>query len=112
YGSFHGTRVKEQVYAPDWSTPERVAYTNQLFELLVQLAPSGAACSVSTVPASFKCFIAKEPARKKAIFANLTAVGRAIASLARKADRDLHLGLEPEPCCLIETSTETVDFFD
>jgi hypothetical protein len=21
YGSFHGTRVKEQVYAPDWSTP-------------------------------------------------------------------------------------------
>ena len=39
YGSFHGTRVKEQVYAPDWSTPERVAYTCQLFELLVQLLP-------------------------------------------------------------------------
>src|SRR5688572_30691702 len=39
YGSFHGTRVKEQVYAPDWSTPERAAYTRQLFELLVQLGP-------------------------------------------------------------------------
>ncbi|MEO5959216.1 MAG: metabolite traffic protein EboE [Opitutaceae bacterium] len=112
YGSFHGTRVKEQVYAPDWSTPERVAYTQQLFELLVQLAPPGAACSVSTVPASFKGFVAAEPERRKAIFANLTTVGRSIAALATKSGRDLHLGLEPEPCCLIETSEETVAFFN
>lgn len=111
YGSFHGTRVKEQVYAPDWSTPERVAYTVQLFELLAQLAPPGAACSVSTVPASFKGVIAAEPARRAAIFRNLTACARAIAALAEKTGRDLHLGLEPEPCCLIETSEETVAFF-
>src|SRR4051812_13117549 len=84
YGSFHGTRVKEQVYAPDWSTPERVAYTKQLFELLVQLAPAGAACSVSTVPASFKAFVAADPARRSAIFTHLTACGRAIAELANK----------------------------
>jgi hypothetical protein len=112
YGSFHGTRVKEQVYAPDWSTPERAAYTRQLFELLVQLGPKDAGGSVSTVPGSFKGFIAQEPARKKAIFANLTATGRAIAALAQKTGRDLHLGLEPEPCCLFETSGETVDFFN
>src|SRR5688500_8448009 len=56
YGSFHGQRVKEQVYTPDWSTPERVAYTLQLFELLVHLAPPDAPGSVSTVPASFKGF--------------------------------------------------------
>jgi hypothetical protein len=112
YGSFHGTRVKEQVYAPDWSTPERVAYTQQLFELLVQLGAKEAGGSVSTVPASFKGFIAQEPARRKAIFANLTAVGRAVAALAQKSGRDLHLGLEPEPCCSIETSAETVDFFN
>src|SRR5438046_2113027 len=30
YGSFHGRRVKEQVYAPDWSTPDRLTYTNRL----------------------------------------------------------------------------------
>ncbi len=112
YGSFHGTRVKEQVYAPDWSTPERLAYTRLLFELLVQLAPPGAAGSVSTVPASFKAFVAAEPARRKAIFANLTACGRYLAELAEKSGRDLHLGLEPEPLCLIETSEETVAFFN
>lgn len=112
YGSFHGTRVKEQVYAPDWSTPERVAYTQQLFELLVKLLPPGVAGSVSTVPASFKGFVAAEPARRAAIFKNLTTCGRAIAALAEKSGRDLHLGLEPEPCCLIETTEETVAFFN
>ena len=129
YGSFHGTRVKEQVYAPDWSTAERVVYTQQLFELLVQLAPPGAECSVSTVPASFKGFFSdmggtpmprgtgvppvglEDTARRAAIFKNLTACARSIAALAEKTGRDLHLGLEPEPCCLIETSEETVQFF-
>ena len=27
YGSFHGTRVKEKVFQPDWTSPERVSYT-------------------------------------------------------------------------------------
>lgn len=111
YGSFHGTRVKEQVYAPDWATPERLAYTRQLFELLVQLTPAGGSGSVSTVPGSFKGFIAADPGRRAAIFRNLTACGRAIAAVAEKSGRDLHLGLEPEPCCLFETSEETVAFF-
>jgi hypothetical protein len=112
YGSFHATRVKEQVYAPDWSTPERLGYTMQLFDLLTQLAPPGDACSVSTVPASFKDFVAREPERRVAIFKNLSACARSIALLAEKRGRDLHLGLEPEPCCLIETSEETVAFFN
>lgn len=111
YGSFHGRRVKEQVYAPDWSTPERVAYTQQLFQLLVQLTPPGEAASVSTVPASFKAFITAEPFRRAVIFSHLTAIGHYIADLSEKTGRDLHLGLEPEPCCLLETSAETVEFF-
>ncbi|MGH8017302.1 MAG: metabolite traffic protein EboE [Opitutaceae bacterium] len=111
YGGFHGTRVKESVSAPDWSTPERVAYTLQLFELLVQLTPPDAEASVSTVPASFKAFVAAEPRRREAIFRNLAACGRAIAELANKTGRDLHLGLEPEPLCYFETSEETVQFF-
>ena len=112
YGSFHGTRVKEQVYAPDWSTPERVEYTLRLFSLLAELAPAGAAASVSTVPASFKAFVAAEPARRARIFARLTECARGIAELAARTGRDLHLGLEPEPCCEIETTAETVAFFD
>src|SRR5256885_1572809 len=54
YGQFHGTRVKEKVYLPDWTSPERVAYTNLLFDLLAQLVPAGVEGSVSTVPCGFK----------------------------------------------------------
>ncbi|PTY03854.1 hypothetical protein DB347_21770 [Opitutaceae bacterium EW11] len=111
FGSFHGTRVKEQVYAPDWSSPERLAYTCRLFELLAALAPRGGSASVSTVPGSFKRFVAEEPGRRDAIFRNLTDCGRFVASLSEKTEVDLHLGLEPEPCCLFETTDETVAFF-
>ena len=56
-GRFHGTRVKEQVYAPDWTSPERLDYTNLLFDLLAEILPAGFQGSVSTLPGSFKEFI-------------------------------------------------------
>ncbi|HKS36429.1 MAG TPA: hypothetical protein VJW76_04505, partial [Verrucomicrobiae bacterium] len=56
YGRFHGARVKEQVYTPDWTTRERVEYTNRLFDLLARIVPDGVEGSVSTVPVSFKGF--------------------------------------------------------
>ncbi|MEO7600062.1 MAG: metabolite traffic protein EboE [Opitutus sp.] len=110
YGNFHGTRVKEQVYAPDWSTPERLAYTRQLFSLIAELVPDGIAGSVSTVPGTFKAW-AVHPEKRAAIFRNLTECARYIDALAQRTGRDLHLGLEPEPCCQFETSEETVGFF-
>jgi hypothetical protein len=112
YGSFHGTRVKEQVYAPDWSTPERLAYTKLLFDLIAQLVPAGVAGSVSTVPGSFKAWTDNNSERLAAIYANVTAIGRYISEKSERTGRDLHLGLEPEPCCTFETSPETVDFFN
>lgn len=112
YGAFHGTRVKEQVYAPDWAASERLTYTCRLFELLAMLAPPEAGGSVSTVPGSFKTFLDAEPARREAIFANLTACARHIAELSARTGLDLHLGLEPEPLCQLETTAETVAFFD
>jgi len=60
YGRFHGTRVKEQVYSPDWTNVERVKFTKRLFDLLGQLVPPGVEGSVSTVPCSFKEFIHNE----------------------------------------------------
>ena len=54
YGPFHGTRVKEDVYLPDWRAEERVAYTRDLAELLAELNPAGAFISLSTVPGAFR----------------------------------------------------------
>ena len=110
YGPFHGARVKHAVYQPDWTTPERLAYTNQLFDLLAELVPPGLAGSVSTLPASFKDFI-HQPAQLAAIRDNLWRCLEHVAHMSQTRGRSLHLGLEPEPLCLLENSHETVDFF-
>ena len=108
YGSFHGTRVKENVYCPDWSSPDRLLYTNNLFDIIAQLAPEGVEGSVSTLPGSFKSFKADE----SAIFEHLEACARHIELLAERTGRDLHLGLEPEPLGHFEHTRDTVAFFD
>lgn len=114
YGAFHGTRVKEQVFAPDWSTPERLAYTKRLFDLIDELAPAGLEASVSTLPGSFKEFLRPETAgeQREAIRRNLRACAEHIEGIRERSGRDLHLGLEPEPLGLFENSGETVSFFE
>ncbi len=114
YGTFHGNRVKEQVYAPDWSTPERLSYTNLLFDLLCEIAPEGESGSVSTLPGSFKEFIIGQPDESdkiSAIIANLRSCNAHLEKLREQTGRDLHLGLEPEPLGLFENSSESVSFF-
>ena len=111
YGQFHGTRVKEQVYQPDWTLPERLAYTNLLFDLLAQLVPAGIEGSVSTLPGGFKGLVTTAE-EMKIIRMNLWQCIEHIARVSAQTARKLHLGLEPEPLCLLETSSETIAFFD
>jgi hypothetical protein len=111
YGRFHGGRVKEQVYVPDWTTRERVEYTNRLFDLLAEIVPTGVEGSVSTVPGSFKEFIQTEDQRR-AMRSNLWQCVEHIAQLSERSGKKFHLGLEPEPLCYLETSAETVQFFE
>lgn len=110
YGQFHGTRVKEQVYVPDWQSGERLEYTNRLFTLLAELLPPGGEGSVSTLPGSFKPFIT-DPSQVGTIKRNLIECARHIESLSEAKGLDLHLGLEPEPFGYLETTPETIDFF-
>lgn len=111
YGQFHGTRVKEQVYRPDWTSPERLEYTNRLFNLLSILLPPGLEGSVSTVPGSFKEFI-RNPEEEQLIRSHLWRCLEHVASLSHQTGKKLHLGLEPEPLGHLENSRETVEFFD
>ncbi|MSU59261.1 MAG: hypothetical protein EXS35_14020 [Pedosphaera sp.] len=111
YGQFHGARVKENVYRPDWTTPQRLAYTNLLFDILAQLVPPDVEGSVSTLPGSFKEFI-HHVEEAKQIRAHLWHCVEHIAHVSAQTGRKLHLGLEPEPLCVLETSGETVHFFD
>lgn len=108
YGDFHGTRVKEKVYQPDWTTVERLDYTKRLFEIIAKLAPSDCGGSVSTLPGSFKEFDADE----EVMFAQLEECALFIEELSLASGKDLHLGLEPEPLGYFENSAETLGFFE
>ncbi|MDB6016258.1 MAG: hypothetical protein JWR19_747 [Pedosphaera sp.] len=111
FGRFHGARVKEQVYSPDWTSPERLAYTNLLFDLLAQLVPPGIEGSVSTLPGSFKEFITT-PEQPRQIRDNIWRCVEHIADVSRRTGKKLHLGMEPEPLGWFETSGETIQFFE
>jgi hypothetical protein len=111
YGRFHGGSVKEQVYLPDWTSEERVAYTNRLFDILAALLPAGVEGTVSTLPGAFKEF-AREPSQARAIRANLFRCVERAARVSEQTGRNVSLALEPEPLCLIETIDETIQFFD
>jgi hypothetical protein len=111
YGRFHGQRVKEEVYLPDWTSDDRVNYTNRLFDLLDQLLPPGLEGSVSTLPGSFKEFITTAD-QLRLIRANIFRCVEHIARVSTQTGRRLHLGFEPEPLGLWETTAETLRFFD
>jgi len=112
YGNFHGKRVKEQVYVPDWTSRDRLEYTKRLFDIIAELVPEGIQGSVSTLPGSFKEFITDDEAQGDAIIDNLAECSEHIRGLAESTGKDLHLGLEPEPLGWFETSEETVAFFE
>ncbi|MFU8893091.1 MAG: metabolite traffic protein EboE [Luteolibacter sp.] len=108
YGDFHGMRVKERVFQPDWTTHERMDYTRGLFRILAGIGSPAAGGSVSTLPGSHKWFRADESAIRK----NLLDAAVFIDRLAQETNIDLHLGLEPEPFGHFENTAETLGFFE
>jgi len=113
YGDFHGTRVKENVYLPDWGDDARVEYSNRLADLLARWVPEGETeyGSVSTVPGAFKSNAAADSARQR-IVENLLRHAAHLQALERASGRRIVLALEPEPCCMLETVEETVRLFE
>jgi sugar phosphate isomerase/epimerase len=110
YGAFHGRKVKEQVYEPDWRTQERLAFTNDAADILARLLPDGVDGSVSTVPGAFKSRV--RTSSDIALMAE-TMVRHAahLDAIAAATGKVVVLALEPEPCCLLETTEEAIDFF-
>ena len=113
YGPFHGRPVKEQVYQPDWRQEARVAYSNQLADLLAELLPDDPALegSVSTVPGTFKP-LAEAPGAIAEMARNLVRHAAHLVGIRERTGRTIALALEPEPCCFLETIDETVAFFE
>jgi sugar phosphate isomerase/epimerase len=111
YGEFHGAPVKTSVYRPDWREPERLAYTNQLADILAALLPEGVAGSISTVPVSYAPWMTSE-ADVALATENLRAAGRHLVALQARTGRTVRLALEPEPDCYLEDTEGAIRFFN
>jgi sugar phosphate isomerase/epimerase len=112
YGTFHGAPVKERVYLPDWLDEERLAYTDQLAEILAALLPDGDGVegSISTAPGAFKPRV-RSAEDAEAMARRLIRHVASLVALRRRTGRRVALALEPEPCCFLETTAEAVAFF-
>lgn len=111
YGNFHGARVKEQVYQPDWRAPERVRFSIQVADLVSKLAPEGMAASISTVPGAFKSDI-KTSVDIDRITENFVRVAAYLHGIAETTGRTIVLAIEPEPACFLETTAEAIGYFE
>ncbi|MEW6321532.1 MAG: metabolite traffic protein EboE [Acidobacteriota bacterium] len=111
YGAFHGQRVKERVYLPDWRSEARLAYSNQLADLLARLIPPDATASVSTVPGGFRSELS-HPDDVARVARQLLAHAAHLAGLRAATGRTITLAIEPEPACLFETVAEALAFIE
>ena len=109
FGAFHGETVKERVYSPDWRTPERLAYTVQIADILAELLPEGVEGSISTAPGSYKEWI-KGESDVSAMVEKLASCAGELDRIRQRTGKTIRLALEPEPDCFIERTQEAVDF--
>ena len=115
YGGFHHQVVKDKVYAPDWSTAERLAYTLRLVEILKALLPAELDGGISTLPVSYKPWWHNSQDRNRVLEQSCLNLARAIANLAtvyQNTGKLIHLDLEPEPDGMLENTQEVIDFFN
>lgn len=101
HGTFHGERVKEKVYEPDWGTKSRVDYTIKAATILAELLPENIDGSISTVPVTY----GKE--LPVGAIENIATVCSHLQSLSRR----VVLAFEPEPDCYLDCVNDCIQFF-
>jgi hypothetical protein len=113
YGGFHHTVVKDKVHQPDWTTSERVQYTNRLAQILAALLPDGIEGGISTSPLSYRYWHKEED--KPAIFERATLhvlqVVEQLAQIKRTSGQLIHIDIEPEPDGLLQNGDEFFEWY-
>ena len=110
YGDFHGERVKEQVYLPDWSHLLRRMYTEDCAMALAAMLDEGVEGSISTLPLGFK-HLPHGPGFLTACATQLIKCARRLHELHQTSGKLVRIAIEPEPLCVLETTAEAIGFF-
>jgi hypothetical protein len=114
YGNFHGTHVKDQVHAPDWTTDERTEYTKRLFKILAELLPADMEGSISTSPLSYRYWWNSEEKLQEAVrlsTANILKVVDTLIELQSLTGKTMHLDIEPEPDGILDNGADFINWY-
>lgn len=106
YAAFHAEVVKLDVYRPDWTTPERLAYTIDCARILADLLPAGADGSISTLPLGWREGWGAE--QDAAAVRQLGLLVAELRELRRSTGHAIRLAIEPEPGCILDTVEDVV----
>ncbi|MCU7549938.1 metabolite traffic protein EboE [Chitinophagaceae bacterium LB-8] len=113
YGSFHHTRVKDQVHAPDWTNYDRFQYTLRMAWLLAELLPEGMDGGISTSPLSYQFW--HEPEQMDEVFVKATkhilGVVEELIQIKDVTGKMIHLDIEPEPDGLLGESEAFFEWY-
>lgn len=112
YGDFHSDRVKEQVYLPDWTSWDRVSYTETCARLLSELLPEQGEGSLSTVPLGGRMNSHDQKNFHALCMSHLVQYAGFLKALYETTGRKIRLAIEPEPMCEMDLTAElTVPLF-
>jgi hypothetical protein len=108
YRGFQDEVVKHRVYHPDWTEQARLDYTVHLTGVLARLLPDDAARgSISTLPLGWRHpWFGDRQALAAEQFDRLA---DHLHALRERTGREIRVGVEPEPGCVIETTTDLVE---
>ena len=107
--AFHADVVKEAVYRPDWLDPLRAEYTVDVALIAAALREPGDSITLSTLPLGYPKWSAQNRNRAAS---RLVDVALRLSRLRAETGVTVSVALEPEPCCALERTDETLAFFD
>ncbi|MGW0034094.1 metabolite traffic protein EboE [Streptomyces sp. NPDC003314] len=107
YEGFGLDEVKYRVYRPDWTEPERLAYTTDLARLLAALLPADVTeGTISTLPLAWRRGFG--PAGRAAARDALAVLAERLDLLEELTGKSIRVALEPEPGCAVETTADAI----
>lgn len=113
YTNFHQKNIKEKIYYPDWSTKKRFNYTKNIIEFIKKNETKINDISISTSPVSFKKWVKKHDQKYILFYSSISFVKllKVMIIIKNNTHKHIHLDIEPEPACLIESIKDFIDFY-
>lgn len=114
WGDFHGPVVKHRVYRPDWAEYERLEYTIAIASLAADLARGTPLreVSISTLSLGWRGLSSPhQTIDQHAAAQSFRSLARHLARIEADTGCCIHIDIEPEPGCHLDTAGTVVRFF-